>query len=42
MSICREGGREGNSDRGLTFEDNVPPVWGTGGNAVVAREEEIS
>lgn len=24
-------GKEGNSERGLTFEGNVPPVWGTGG-----------
>lgn len=37
-----QGGWEGKSDRGLTFEGNVPPVWGTRGNAVVAREEEIS
>lgn len=39
---CLQGGREGNSGRGLTFEGNVPPDWGARGNAVVAREEELS
>lgn len=39
VSKAEQGGREGNSDRGITLEGNVRPVW-EGGESVVAKKRD--